>query len=560
MRRFLATASTAAILAAAALPALADVKLPAIISDNMCLQAGKQLPIWGTAQPGEKVTVELNGAKADATAGGDGKWMVKLPAQQAGGPLELHVNGSNQLTVKNVVVGEVWVASGQSNMEFGFRGTHNNKEETPKANYPKIRLFNLKKKIAFTPQADCEGKWEECTPETVQNTSAVGYFFAKDIHHALNVPVGLIHTSWGGTPAEAWTRFEDLEANPELKPLAERFATTRDNLAAEKEKYNSVALPKWEEAHRKWEETTGKAWKEATQKWAAEQKAHPTGAPAPKPAQPEPRRPSLPDQNPNLPTVLYNGMIAPIVDYAIAGSIWYQGESNAGNPWQYRTLFPAMINSWRNVWTATNPDEKDFPFAWVQLANFMDRLPNPDQTDGGWPGLREAQSMTLALPKTAQAVIIDVGQANDIHPKDKMDVGHRLALGMLKVAYGKDVVFSGPTFQSLSVEGNKARVKFANVGAGLTIAAAPSTQPGVPQAQPASEVKGFSIAGEDKVFHWATAKIEGDTVVVSSEEVPNPVAVRYAWANNPECNLYNKDGLPASPFRTDKWGGAPAKK
>jgi sialate O-acetylesterase len=248
-------------------------------------------------------------------------------------------------------------------------------------------------------------------------------------------------------------------------------------------------------------------------------------------------------------------MIAPIINYGIAGSIWYQGESNAGQPVNYRTLFPAMINCWRSVWTATNPDEKDFPFAWVQLANFQARLSEPTQDDGGWPGLREAQSMTLALPKTAQAVIIDVGQANDIHPKDKMDVGHRLALGMLHVAYGKDIVYSGPTFQSLTIEGNKARVKFGNVGSGLLIAAAPSTQPGVPQAAAPTEVKGFSIAGEDKKFHWARARIEGDTVSVWSDAVPNPVAVRYAWANNPECNLYNKEGIPASPFRTDKWVG-----
>ncbi len=556
MRKLLATAT---ILAAAAMPALADVKLPAILSDNMCLQANKQLPIWGKADAGEQVTVKLGDQSATATAGQDGKWLATLkPVPASDKALELTVAGKNTVTVHNVIVGEVWVASGQSNMEFGFRGAHNNKDETPKAKYPSIRIFNLKKKIAFKPMDDCEGKWEECTPETVQNTSAVGYFFARDIHNTLHTPVGLIHTSWGGTPAEAWTRLADLEQNPELKPLADRFSSTAANLQAELTKYESETLPKWEQAHKKWEEVDGKAWAEAKRQWAAAEKSNPTGKPQPQPAHPEPRRPSSPDQNPNLPTVLYNGIIAPIVDYAIAGAIWYQGESNAGRAAEYRTLFPAMINSWRNVWTSTNPDEKDFPFAWVQLANFMARTPDPVQDDAGWPGLREAQSMTLKLPKTAQAVIIDVGQANDIHPKDKMDVGHRLALGILHAAYGKDIVYSGPTFQSLTIEGNKARVKFANVGAGLTIAAAPSTQPGVPQAATPTEVKGFSIAGEDHRFYWAEAKIEGDTVTVWSTAVANPVAVRYGWANNPECNLYNKDGIPASPFRTDQWVGAPA--
>jgi sialate O-acetylesterase len=267
-------------------------------------------------------------------------------------------------------------------------------------------------------------------------------------------------------------------------------------------------------------------------------------------------------------------MIAPILPFTIQGTIWYQGESNAGNPRQYRTLFPAMIADWRKHWSGANPEERDFPFLFVQLANFMPRESEPTQSDGGWPGLREAQHMTLALPNTGEAVIIDIGQAEDIHPRDKMDVGHRLALTALKIAYGKDVVFSGPTYRSMAIEGNKIRIMFENVGGGLITSRPPSTQPVAATdalspnaplmplgASGPLPLRGFSIAGEDKHFVWANAKIDnGGTVVVWSSAVPNPVAVRYAWANNPDCNLYNKEGLPASPFRTDSWGGGPAQK
>jgi sialate O-acetylesterase len=539
MRKLLATAAIA--LAAASVHA--DVKLPAIISDNMCLQANKTLPIWGKADPGEQVTVTLGTQKEETSAGADGKWMVKFPALPEGaGPLEMKVAGKNTIEVKNIIVGEVWVASGQSNMEFGFNGAINSAEEKPKAKYPKIRIFNLKKKVAFEPQWDCQGQWVECSPDTVGSTSAVGYFFARDIHEKMGVPVGLIHTSWGGTPAQAWTSHEGLELSPETEVYAKAAGQIEKNMPAEKEKYQKEVLPKWEEADKKWKEKYGKAD-------AAEKNAHR-----------EPRRPNPPDGNPGTGSVLFNGMIAPIIPFGIEGAIWYQGEANAGRPQEYRTLFPEMITDWRTHWAAANPDEKDFTFCFVQLANYMARNPQPNQDDGGWPGLREAQHMTLKLPNTGEAVIIDVGDTNTIHPKDKMDVGKRLALAALHVTYHKDIVFSGPTYASMSVEGNKATIKFDNVGGGLTIAAGPSTQPGVPAAEPASELKGFSIAGEDKKFVWAQAKIVGDSVEVWSDQVSKPVAVRYAWANNPECNLYNKDGLPASPFRTDTWGQPPAKK
>ena len=553
---------TAASIALVSLYARADVKLPAIISDNMCLQAGKILPIWGTAVAGEEVTVSLNGQTQKATAGADGKWMVKLPAMQVGGPLEMTVAGKNTLTVKNIVVGEVWVASGQSNMEFGFRGTHNVAEEAPKANYPKIRIFNLKKKVAFEPQTDCEGHWEECTPETVLNTSAVGYFFVRDLHQDLGMPMGLIHTSWGGTPAQAWTSVEDLAASPELKGYADNFNSTKESLADAKAKYTSVILPNWKAAEKQWQETDGVALKSAQAEWkikAAAAKAAGEPIPAqPKPAHPQPRYPSQPDGNPNIGSVLFNGMIAPIIPYGIEGAIWYQGESNAGQPEQYRTLFPAMITNWRKHWSELNPDEKDFPFIWVQLANFMARQPEPVQESGGWPGLREAQHMTLSLPNTGEAVIIDVGQADDIHPRDKMDVGHRLALAAEKVAYHKSLVYSGPTYESMAREGDRIRVTFGNVGGGLKIGAHPSTQPNVPQESPDTELHGFTIAGEDMKFHPAQAKIIDGGVAVWSTSVASPASVRYGWGNNPDCNLYNKENLPASPFRSDT--GTTAKK
>jgi sialate O-acetylesterase len=539
MRKFIAAAA----IALAAASVRADVKLPAILSDNMCLQANKSLPIWGKAQPGEQIRVTLGDQKQSTSADKDGNWKVMLHAMPDGaGPLEMKVEGKNTIEVRNIIVGEVWVASGQSNMEFGFNGAHNSATERPKANYPKIRIFNVRKKVAFEPESDCVGKWEICTPETVNGTSAVGYFFARDLHEKLGVPVGLIHTSWGGTPAQSWTSLEALKSSPELEGYAESMAKSRDNLPEAMKKYVTEVLPRWKAAHDKWEQEYGKAD-------AATKKAHP-----------EPRQPGSPDNNAGTGSVLYNGMIAPIIPYGIEGAIWYQGESNAGNPKQYRTLFPTMITDWRNHWSAANPDEKDFPFCFVQLANYMARNDQPVQDDSGWPGLREAQHMTLKLPNTGEAVIIDIGQADNIHPQDKMDVGTRLALAAEHAAYHKEVVYSGPTYEGMSIEGDKVRIKFNNIGGGLTIAAAPSTQPSVPAAEPASELKGFSIAGEDHHFVWADAKIEGDSVIVWSDKVSKPAAVRYAWANNPECNLYNKEGLPASPFRTDTWVGTPTKK
>jgi len=493
-----------------AVAVFADIKLPAVISDNMVLQRGKKAPIWGWAEPGEKVRVkgswQLFGTSTKAKD--NGKWMVKIQPPKAGGPYEIVLKGNNTITLKNILVGEVWICSGQSNMQWSVRQSNNAEQEIAGADYPKVRLFTVKRKVADEPQTDCVGNWTMCSPETVPGFSAVGYFFGRELHKELNVPIGLIHTSWGGTPAEAWTRRGALESEPDCVPILERF---------------DEAMAKYPEAKKKYDEDIGK-WKEAAEKAKAEGKN-------------PPRRPGPPfgPGNPHSPAGLYNAMIAPLIPYGIQGAIWYQGESNAGRAYQYRQLFPAMITNWRKDW-----GQGDFPFLFVQLANFMAVEPEP--VDSAWAELREAQLMTLALPNTGMAVIIDIGEADDIHPKNKQDVGKRLALWALAKTYGKNLVHSGPIYKSMRTEGNKIILDFEHVGGGLA-------------ARGGEPLKGFAVAGAERKFVWADAKIDGNTVIISSNEVSVPVAVRYGWANNPVCNLYNKEGLPASPFRTDDWPG-----
>jgi sialate O-acetylesterase len=488
----------------------ADIKLPAIIGDNMVLQQGEKVAIWGWADPGEEVMVGVSwrSMKWAVTADEDGKWSFKMASPKVGGPYKMTLTGKNSITIKNILVGEVWVASGQSNMQFAVRQANNAEQEIAEANYPKIRLFYVKRTVADEPQSDCEGSWVECSPETVPGFSAVAYFFGRDLYKELDVPVGLIHTSWGGTPAEAWTRRGVLEAMPECAPILKRYADAVENYPKAMEEYEQKLAE----------------WKEAAEK----AKADGTNPPR------RPREPFGPG-HPHTPSGLYNAMIAPLIPYGIAGAIWYQGESNAGRAYQYRTLFPAMIKNWRKDWGLGQ-----FPFLFVQLANFMQTKPEPG--DSAWAELREAQLMTLSLPNTGMAVIIDIGEADNIHPKNKQDVGKRLALWALAKTYGKKLVYSGPIYKSMKVDGNSIVLSFDHVGGGLV-------------AKGGEELKGFAIAGADKKFVWADAKIEGDTVVVSSEKVAEPVAVRYAWADNPVCNLYNKEDLPASPFRTDDWPG-----
>jgi sialate O-acetylesterase len=417
------------------------------------------------------------------------------------------LTGKNSITIKNILVGEVWVGSGQSNMQMSVQSSNNAEQEIAEANYPKIRLFYVKREVADKPQSDCEGSWVECSPETVPGFSAVAYFFGRYLYKELDVPVGMIHTSWGGTPAEAWTRREVLEKMPVCAPILKRYAD---------------AVARYPQAMEEHKQKLAE-WKEAAAKAKAEGKNPPR----------RPREPFGPG-NPYAPVGLYNAMIAPLIPYRIAGAIWYQGESNAGRAYQYRTLFPAMIKNWRDDWGLG-----EFPFLFVQLANFMKTKPEPG--DSAWAELREAQLMTLSLPNTGMAVIIDIGEADNIHPKNKQDVGKRLALWALANTYGKELVYSGPIYKSMKVDGSSIVLSFDHVGGGLVAKG--------------EELKGFAIAGADKKFVWADAKIDGDTVVVSSDKVSEPAAVRYAWADNPVCNLYNKAELPASPFRTDDWPG-----
>jgi sialate O-acetylesterase len=471
----------------------ADVKLHGLFTDNMVLQRNSAVPVWGWADEGEKVTVEFQGQKASATAK-DGKWIVRLKkmrasdASQKGG--ELRVNGKNSITLKNVLVGEVWIASGQSNMEWPMRASYEAESEIAKAGAAPegalLRLYTVRKTKADAPRDNVADTWQECNPASVSNFSAVAYYFGRDLAKALKVPVGVIHTSWGGSPAEVWIRHDILESNPRYK------TEILENYPAQLKKHQQ-ALAQFE---------------------SEQEEAKKDGKPFSK------RRPS----GPWKPSELYNGMIAPLIPYTIQGAIWYQGEANAGRAHQYRTLFPDMIRNWRHDW-----EHNDFTFLEVQLAPFMDIKEQPGEST--WAELREAQALaTKVLPKVGMAVITDVGEEKDIHPKKKEPVGARLALAARAIAYGEDIIYSGPTYKSMRVKDGKATLSFNHVGSGLEARG--------------GELKGFAIAGADKKFVWAKAEIQGDKIVVSSPEISEPVAVRYGWADYPVVNLWNKDGLP----------------
>ncbi|MCA9428884.1 MAG: sialate O-acetylesterase [Candidatus Omnitrophica bacterium] len=489
--------------------AFAEVKLPAIIGSHMVLQTGQENPIWGWASPGEEVTVSIAGQEKSTKADDQGNWKVTLDSIQSESPLTLKVSGKNTIELKDILVGEVWVCSGQSNMEWTVERSNDAENEIKNADYPKIRLFQAQKAIAGLPQKDTTGEWKLCSPQSIPGFTAVGYFFGRELHKELDVPVGLIQSAWGGTPSESWTTKESLAANEISVPIIERWDQVIENYPQEIEGYKKQID--------EWMKTSGE-----------EEEAG-------KPVSGAPSVPRDPRANPHRYSGLYNGMIAPLIPYGIRGAIWYQGESNASRAYQYRTIFPMMIEDWRREW-----GQGDFPFYFVQLANFREVFEEPRDND--WAELREAQTMTLDLPNTGMAVIIDIGEAGDIHPRNKQDVGKRLALNAFAQIHGKDVTYSGPMFKSMKIEGGKATLSFDHVDGGL-------------MAKSGGELKGFAIAGADKKFVWANAKIEGDKVVVSSDEVKEPVAVRYAWDTNPVANLFNKAGLPASPFRTDDWPG-----
>jgi sialate O-acetylesterase len=573
----------------------------------------------------------------------------------AGGPFEMNISGKETITLKNVMVGEVWICSGQSNMEWTVSSTNNAEQEILEAGYPDIRLLTVTKSALPVPSANVPSDgWHICSPQTVPAFSAIGYFFGRNLQENLNLPIGLIHTSWGGTPAEAWTSQAMLKTLPDYVGVVNNIEKNVDSLINAYQDYTNWQK-KWAQKMDQWIEQVIAQDKGNQENWAAadyefvswktmqvpglwEMKGLPgfdgivwfkkevmfdkswTGQDlilhmgpiddidvtwfngvklgsetlynkereytVPASAIKEGRnvitvsvmdhggggglygdanlyylkagkkiqdlsgdwayqvstdmekipgdlkRPTSPAYKPSF---LYNAMIHPLIPYGIQGAIWYQGESNADRAYQYRTLFPAMIQDWRKNW-----QQGDFTFLFVQLANYMAVKPQP--ADDAWAELREAQTMTLSLPNTGMAVIIDIGEANDIHPRNKQDVGYRLALNARNLVYGEDVPYSGPLYHSMKIEQDKIRIFFDHVNDGLAVKAG-------------AKLQGFAIAGEDKKFVWANAEIDGETVVVSSPQVERPVAVRYAWASNPVCNLYNSADLPASPFRTDNWPG-----
>lgn len=487
----------------------ADVRLPDVIAGSMVLQQNQTVPIWGWAEPGEAVTVEFAGQKKTAVAAADGKWRVDLGKMAASSTSRvMTIRGKNTIELKDILVGEVWIVSGQSNMQWRLPESTDGAAATAAANHPSIRLFNVSREVAFKRRQGKLGEWAACSPETVKEFSAAGFYFAVELHNELKVPVGIINSSYGGSQAEAWTPVAYLNASPDLKPTVERTKvweaereTVRGNYAA--------AIAKWREDS---------------------DKARAAGArPSPSPGVPD----ALRDYR--IASSIYDGMIEPLIPFAIKGAIWYQGESNEARAEQYNLLLPTMIRAWRERWGQGN-----FPFGIIQLPNYRAIKAEPEES--AWSFIREAQRrMALTTAKTGLIVIIDIGEAGDIHPKNKLDVGKRMAVWALKNSYGKKLVDS-PVFVKSEVNGKKMVLTFADVGRGLKM-------------RSGDALNEFAIAGADKKFVWADAKIVAkNKIEVWSPAVSSPVAVRYAFNSNPKNpNLTNDSGLPASPFRTDNW-------
>jgi sialate O-acetylesterase len=513
-------------------PADADVRLAGIFSDEMILQRGIEARVWGWADAGEKVSVTFGGQNLSTTAGRDGLWGVRLkPMQASAEGRDLVAKGANTITLRNVLVGDVWLCSGQSNMDWGL-GSCNAPEDLQSADLPLIRWLRVPMTCAETPLSDLKvaqpARWSVCNPGNAAGLSAVGFYFARKVHQETGVPVGVLVSSVGGTNIEKWMPRQAFSEEPELADMSRQIDGAINEYQAEMKQ----KLPLIEQ-------------------WLVQTKTA-VAADQPLPPQPDmPIHPSMPGSRTGGPWLhLYNGMIHPLANFRIKGALWYQGESNGGEGDSYFVKKRAMIGSWRKLWA-----QGDFPFYFVQLANFQ--KPGEDPAGGdGWAKVRMAQTRTLTLPNTGMAVAIDLADADnpdDIHPKNKQDVGERLALWALAKDYGKkDLVCSGPLYKEMKIEGDKIRIAFDSVGSGLTAAAKTGRNPAV--ADPQGKLQRFTIAGEDKQWAWADAVIDGTTVVVSSASVPKPVAVRYAFTMNPAgANLYNKDGLPASPFRTDDW-------
>ena len=512
---------TVAVLAFAS-TAFADVRLPAVFAEHAVLQRDQPLPVWGWATPGEAVNVALGAQKTDTTAGADGRWMVRLGAQpMSKEPLTLTVTGNNSIEVKDVLLGDVWLCSGQSNMDMALGGC-DAPDDIKAADLPLVRHFRTEYNFASVPATDVKGRWSVCNPGTAGSFSAVGFYFARKIHVETGVPIGLLTNSVGGTNIELWLSQETLLETPALAPYAKQM---RESLAAYQTQL-ADALP-------------------AIEDWTARSRAaQKTGGPIPMP----PRWPDFPFAErvarPRCVT-LHNGHIAPLVPMSLRGVLWYQGENNASG-FLYVEMKRAMLADWRK-WFGN----ADLPFYFVQLAAWQKANDNP--AGGEWGPIRDAQRRCLAIPHTGMASALDVGDADDIHPKNKADVGERLALWALANESGKTgLVTSGPLFREMKIEDRKARITFDSLGGGLMAGHKDGRAPAVEDK--AAALKRFAIAGADRKWVWATAVIDGGTVVVSSPEIPAPVAVRYADASNPAgANLYNRAGLPASPFRTDNW-------
>ncbi len=484
----------------------ADIRLPSLIGDNMVLQQGGICRLWGWADADEAIAIKPswldNGL--ETKAGSDGRWQIKVTAPPTGGPYTIVLQGKNKITLSNILCGEVWIASGQSNMKWPLSRSENGEKHTAEANHPHLRLFHVSRTPALEPQENCEGQWLASTPQSAESFSAVGYFFGRDIHQKLNVPIGIIETAWGGTPAQTWTRKEMLASRLELQSYLSEFEQLQQEYPEKLAKYEEE-LAKWKQKDQEAKENNSKT-----------------------PNKPWPPHAPLSAQNPSI---LYNGMIAPLVNFTIKGAIWYQGEANVRDPEIYHPLFSTMIENWRQDW-----GQGQFPFYFVQIAPYERYRPVV-----ACALLQEAQFKTFrTVANTGMVVVSDIGNIKDIHPRNKLDVGKRLARWAMSETYRlNDIIPSGPLYSHYLVEDEYIRIYFDYARTGLECRG--------------KELTHFAIAGADRKFKPARAVIDGQTVLVSHPEIKHPLAVRFAFTNNAEPNLFNGIGLPAGPFRTDEW-------
>lgn len=486
----------------------ADVTLAPLFRDGAVFQRSKPVPIWGIAEKDEKITVTFAGQSHQTVAGKNGRWLVKLtPLQASDKPADLIIKGKNELRIRDILVGEVWFCSGQSNMNWTVKFSKDADNEIAAANNPLIRCFGARNEVEESPQFDTKGEWLPATPENVGDFSAVAYFFSRELQPYVNVPVGIVKGTPGGSSIEAWMSMETLKTLPGFERMMEQRKKVLADFPKAKARYDKAMA----------------AWKESSDNAAA------AGEPF---SEPRPRVPEGPKSR-NAPSGLYNSNVHPFTPYAIRGFLWYQGEANASRHAAYKEQFPAMIKQWRKDF-----QQEDAAFYFVQLANYNVAA---DATGRQWAFQREAQTSALALPNTAMAVSIDIGEPKNIHPANKQEVGRRLSLIARHHLYGEaaEVDGEGPRAAAFDVKGNEMHVKLVNAGTGIVIKG--------------RRVNDLEIAGADKKFHPADGRIDGETIVVSSPAVPKPLAVRYLWRNAPVATLFNTDGLPVAPFRSDTW-------